>query len=314
MKGTHLSCGYRSRGGLRGLLVVVGLVAYFGLPARAAEYLGRDDLDPGQLGPPGSCPGSPARRHERRTSLPAISPETTRACHLTAPELRRALSGRQPLVIDIRSSRAYERAHIRPAINILGDLVPHKSFLKHRDVVLVGEGYGSDQTLRLCERLRVMGVPRVRVLTGGIAGWIGQGYPFAGEERVPARLLALSPIEALAAAGNQNWIFVVDRLDGSEQIQGFADQPRVEFDSDVELLAAAVRAADSVAPATGRVLIVSKHPFAGQVALDLARRLSHFSVRFVDGGPHAFIAARAQQAAILERPDLEGRSLSRCGG
>lgn len=314
MKGTHLSSGQRGRGGVRGLFVVMCLVAYCGFPAHATDDSRRDTIGSIPVVRSTSCPGSIPRNSERRLPPPPVAPETIQACHLTASELRRALGGRPPLVIDIRSSRDYERAHLPVAINVLGDLVPHKSFVKHRDVVLVGDGYGSDQSLRLCERLLAIGVPRVRVLSGGVAGWVSQGYPVRGRERVPARLLALSPVEALAAASHQNWIFVVDTSDDAERIEGYAEQPRVEFDPDVEALAGAVRVANGDAKASTRVLITSMNSRAHEIALQLARRLPSSEVRFVEGGAHALNVARREQTAILDRPDLNARSLSRCGG
>jgi len=105
-----------------------------------------------------------------------------------------------PLLVDVRTRRAYHRRHIPGSHNIpLALLVSSEP--PEADLVLVGD---SDQhTSNAIERLHAQGYPRlIRHLAGGLEAWLAQGLPVEGalNEPLPARMKKLPWISLLTVA------------------------------------------------------------------------------------------------------------------
>lgn len=125
------------------------------------------------------------------------------------PFITRRQTDAGPLLVDVRTRRAYHRRHIPGSHNIpLALLISSEP--PEADLVLVGD---SDQhTSNAIERLHAEGYPRlIRHLAGGLEAWQAQGLPVEGALNEPliARMERLPWIPILALA---SVLFLLQRL------------------------------------------------------------------------------------------------------
>jgi rhodanese-related sulfurtransferase len=99
-------------------------------------------------------------------------------------------------VIDTRRAERYQQAHLGRSINLPLFAVKTRSDLRDKAVVLVDEGFAPDVLLDEVNRLRVMGFTEVRVLLGGVIGWMRAGGAVEGAPSISAVEVAqVSPAE-----------------------------------------------------------------------------------------------------------------------
>ncbi len=104
-------------------------------------------------------------------------------------DLREALSkGEKVIVIDARSTGAYEKEHIPQAVSL-----PHRQMnaetTKHLDrnalIVTYCDGIGCNASTKGALNMTQLGF-RVKELMGGLDWWKRDGYPTAGSANTPA--------------------------------------------------------------------------------------------------------------------------------
>jgi rhodanese-related sulfurtransferase len=89
------------------------------------------------------------------------------------------------VLLDVRSPELYARGHIEGAINL-----PHRKLVEHtlaaypRGTIFVTycAGPHCNGALRGALRLAELGRP-VKLMAGGVTGWLDEGFPLVGEGR-----------------------------------------------------------------------------------------------------------------------------------
>ncbi|MGZ5030853.1 MAG: rhodanese-like domain-containing protein [Methylobacter sp.] len=70
---------------------------------------------------------------------------------------------------------------------------PSKTFLRGKSVVLIGNGKAERELYSDCRQLKSNGFKQVRVLRGGMPGWLVSGQPVLGQSPTSAQLTRLTP-------------------------------------------------------------------------------------------------------------------------
>lgn len=152
-----------------------------GVPPAGAQCRG-DEADPAR-------PGQP---------LDAAPPAADLACALPAEgaaALQKLAARPRTALVDVRAAADYDAAHIDGALNLALGQIRTKSFLRDKELILVGSGKAEGELYEACAALKAQGFDKVRVLQGGMAAWRGQGAPLIGQaERIDA-VPRLSPAE-----------------------------------------------------------------------------------------------------------------------
>lgn len=78
---------------------------------------------------------------------------------------------KEVLFVDVRAQQFFKMSRIPNSINVPLQLVSTKSFLKNKDVVLVGNGWNEKALIDGCNKLKNKGYKSVKVLVGGITSW-----------------------------------------------------------------------------------------------------------------------------------------------
>lgn len=125
------------------------------------------------------------------------------AC-LISPDaaLRRAKLGAQ--IVDVRRPTDFRAYHIPDSLNIPLYAVKANAFLKAEEVILVDSGPQLRELLPACRRLKAAGFKRIRVLRGGIPGWLQTGGKLDGMPP-SANIGWLNPREILLEYDPRRW-------------------------------------------------------------------------------------------------------------
>ncbi len=144
---------------------------------------------------------------------PAQAPSTAPVLHrdsalLIAPRaLAQALHGRKPpLLVDLRPATAFDAVHIPGAINLPAFALQTKPYLRHRALVLIGQGYEYASVLPALEALRRGAARSVHLLDGGLNAWARQGQPLQGTVFAREALDRLDAGQYLAEQGSDQWL------------------------------------------------------------------------------------------------------------
>jgi rhodanese-related sulfurtransferase len=119
-------------------------------------------------------------------------------------------------VVDVRATESFEACRIPDALHMPLHLVKTKPFLQSRDVVLVGEGPGSERLENECRRLAGSGFRSVRLLRGGMDLWRRQGGPVTGWQAGEGGLSELSAAVFMESRDSSEWL-IVDAGDGEAE-------------------------------------------------------------------------------------------------
>jgi rhodanese-related sulfurtransferase len=95
-------------------------------------------------------------------------------------------------LVDVRSSKEFERLHIPGSINIPLYAIKTKSHLKSARLVLINEGFRYAELASACRRLAGRGF-KASILDGGLAAWRRMGGQLTGD------LLALDDMKPIPA-------------------------------------------------------------------------------------------------------------------
>ena len=102
---------------------------------------------------------------------------------ISVQDVEGALSSGGMIILDSRSRAEFEAGHVPGALALFE--APDRSLLaevrrsvsRQAEVVLVGHQDRDFNALRLAQRVREWGIPRVRVMKGGMSAWQSAGLP-----------------------------------------------------------------------------------------------------------------------------------------
>jgi rhodanese-related sulfurtransferase len=143
----------------------------------------------------GQCRREPQRA---ASGIESAGPRHLRAdlaCAMGPNEVAAQLNKPETVLIDVRTAAEYQRFHITDAINADASVVKSKAFWRGKQVVLIGSGKSEGELYSACTDLKSRGFAKVRVLRGGLAGWLAAGQPVAGNPPPLAEMFQLSAIE-----------------------------------------------------------------------------------------------------------------------
>jgi rhodanese-related sulfurtransferase len=103
---------------------------------------------------------------ERRAYVPDLS------CGRSMPDVAKSLKESDTVVIDTRVSTQYVNSHVDGAISLPMDAVKTKTFLRNKEIILVGSGKSEEELYAACAELKANGFRKATVLKGGMPFWL----------------------------------------------------------------------------------------------------------------------------------------------
>jgi rhodanese-related sulfurtransferase len=105
-------------------------------------------------------------------------------------------------VVDVRPARRFALGHLPGSINLPRYQLRRASAALSRPVVVVGDGHDDEALFGELPRVGGANEGAVRILKGGLSGWIRRGGEISGAGSDPTRLLALPATELLPLLGH----------------------------------------------------------------------------------------------------------------
>lgn len=105
------------------------------------------------------------------TQLVAEPKSKTHKCTISVRSLKNTTSPQAPLFVDVRDKRFFNKKYISGSINVPLTLIHTKTFLKNKNVILIGNGWNEPSLTEKCGQLKDQGFTSVKVLAGGIFSW-----------------------------------------------------------------------------------------------------------------------------------------------
>ncbi|MEW6489081.1 MAG: rhodanese-like domain-containing protein [Thermodesulfobacteriota bacterium] len=148
--------------------------------------------------------------------------EEEEALWISAVQVRERLAQGGPVsLVDVRGTEAFAAARIPGTLSVPLFAVKTMGFLRHREVVLVGEDYGLSGLAAEAAALGKAGFSSVRILRGGIGQWRRAGGGLEGEALEALAVPRISPAAYVAEGGRRDWVTVlVSPLDGGSPPAG----------------------------------------------------------------------------------------------
>jgi rhodanese-related sulfurtransferase len=209
-------------------------------------------------------------------------------------------------LVDIRSSREFERLNIPGSINIPLHAVKTKAFLKSSSIVLVNKGYGYARLEAECGRLKTHGF-KVSILDGGIPAWHRKKAGLVGDLWALQEMKNISPQTFFKEKNFVNGLVIdisSNRSPGSKKLIPFAERMPLSSDPDgsvAELQTALKRFQNK---AFFSVLVVDQN---GDGYANVRRILEKIGTNdfYLNGGLSAY--QRYLQHLVLSRQPRENR-------
>ena len=117
--------------------------------------------------------------------------EPSLACMAPAGAVQASVASGTLTVVDARLESEFQRFHIAGALNVHPDSLLHRPALRAKPLLLVGDGKNARELYAACARLRQAGFASVRVLAGGMTGWVNDGLAVRGRAPLAQELAAL---------------------------------------------------------------------------------------------------------------------------
>ncbi len=184
---------------------------------------------------------------------------------------------RKYLLVDVRYSAAYQKAHVPGSLNIAPYALKAKRFLRKAHVVLVDQGLGDYALEQTCRALKEQGCKSVHILQGGLNAWHRAGRTLTGSAAAIHDVSLAKPHDVAQALGS-DWKIVMPLMPDLETInqsepvftlQGHPVQP-IPYQNG-QSFAALLEIAMQMKPASRKILIVDQDGSAyGKVRKALA--------------------------------------------
>ena len=116
----------------------------------------------------------------KRQKLSIFSQVETEVMSYKADKLRKLLGGNNaPIVVDVRTKREFQQAHIQGAIHLPFWLIPFrfKSLQDHREKVVVLYCEHGPRAVLALKSLQSKGFNKAECLDGHMQGWRNAGFP-----------------------------------------------------------------------------------------------------------------------------------------
>lgn len=139
------------------------------------------------------------RRLRKRNPAFAISAESV---------LRKLNKKEKIVLIDVRNREEFEKFRIPGSINIPLFAIKTKTFLKHKPLVLINEGYHYSPLERECKRLNDSGFTAVWVLNGGLNAWREKGATVNGDVFAQKELNRMPSQVFFEEKNDESWIVI----------------------------------------------------------------------------------------------------------
>lgn len=139
---------------------IIALLGYFNTHLTFATD--SSDLS-GQCTPPASS----LAQLKKQFSFPRL--EQDFSCFTDIPSLGKSLSSYQ--LVDMRKPKSRDSGSVTNAWTMELNELSHKSFLKNKNLLLLGEGFSRVNGAYACNTLRKQDFTKVKILIGGVDAW-----------------------------------------------------------------------------------------------------------------------------------------------
>lgn len=108
-----------------------------------------------------SCP-SELQYNQSKTNVPFVRSEFNDGCFVDVDRV-----SIDSLIVDTRARKEFEAFHVLGSINLQGDSILAKSYLRNEQIVVLGEPHERRLLGELCSRLERKGFSHVQIVPGG---------------------------------------------------------------------------------------------------------------------------------------------------
>ncbi|GAA5786692.1 rhodanese-like domain-containing protein [Chitiniphilus shinanonensis] len=133
-----------------------------------------------------------------RAALPDHDAAPDFSCAIDVPEVRRKGAG--AMLIDVRLPADFAAYQIAGSLNLTASELKTRSYLQHKELILVGNGRQDTALYVSCGMLRRAGFGKVAVLRGGVLGWARSGGAIQGKAPALRDQARLAPAELYQAS------------------------------------------------------------------------------------------------------------------
>ena len=141
---------------------------------------------------------------------------TNKQCLVYTDDLKKA---KNILFVDVRNGDSFNKKNITGSINIPPDLIKTKTFLKNKNIILIGTGWNKEILIEQCIQLKKQGFKSVNVLAGGILNGVRLDY-FNKSSLTPFRMLiSLTPNEFFNNKSEKKFVPFVISNESQKQIK-----------------------------------------------------------------------------------------------
>lgn len=207
--------------------------------------------------------------------------------------------------VDVRSADAFNRVHIPGSLNLPLHLIKTHRSLQQKRVLLVNHGMESAGVESECGRLTAIGFKNVRILAGGIRGWVQLNGPTAGTGR-PEDALLLDPLESSISRFDSGWLKVrIDRVGETDRNRDLLDGVMVEWSGSPDALEQSLAKLALATPGTRQVLLYNARGNLEKEPMPNFSSLRSIPVFVLRGGLAAW-----QEQVVLELGRMGGRKFT----
>lgn len=122
------------------------------------------------------------------------------------------------LLVDIRDKADFAKIHAKGSINVNPRFLPSKAFLKTKNVILLYSGINEPMAISFASEAISEGFRSVRVLEGGITGWVESGNEIEGIPGSQRELYLIDPGELYFVYKKAPWSFLILQLSEHESL------------------------------------------------------------------------------------------------
>lgn len=139
------------------------------------------------------------RKLRKRDPAVAISVESV---------LRKLEKKEKIVLVDVRNREEFEKFRIPGSINIPLFAIKTKTFLKHKSLVLINDGYHYSPLEQECKRLGDSGFTAVWILNGGLNAWREKGATLNGDIFAQKELNRVPPQIFFEEKNDESWVVI----------------------------------------------------------------------------------------------------------
>lgn len=232
------------------------------------------------------------------------------SCIASSADAREPLEP-QIMIIDVRQESQFQRYHIPGSANLPARSLAHKPSLKHREILLVGDGRSGRELYSVCGLLKQSGFSSVRVLAGGMVSYLAGGLPVNGHAPRPDELARIDAAQ-LWAEGQfaENLIVIADKSAAYSDHLPYA--LAITEATPVALTAVLGRHRKDVRRPVATVVLVAGQVLTETRYKELAASIAPIPLLFYADSPSALKAFISSQKAVWAA-HARGPKQPRCG-